>query len=77
MGNRYIHEICYISGWTCIFTKSPQVLICNISSWTYIQPDAKKTPKCKYVIYPAEPTLLVWMYIIGIHMESAIYPDSS
>jgi hypothetical protein len=59
----------------------------------------KKPPRCKYVMYPARPTLLLYTwnlpyirpeakktpqvqicnisgrtYIIGIHMESAIYP---
>ena len=34
---------------------------------------SQKTPRCRYVIYPAGPTLLVWMYIVGICMESAVY----
>jgi hypothetical protein len=78
IGNRYIHEICYIAGWIqkkkpkckyVIYPAEPMYIISmDVYYWythgiCYISGQRqKKTPKCSYVIYPAGPTLLVYTW---------------
>jgi hypothetical protein len=44
--------------------KPPQVQICNISGRMQKKPrmQKKKNPRCRYVMYPAGPTLLVYTW---------------